>query len=166
MFSAMLEQVVSNVRPALVVLFGAVGCVLLIACVNVANLLLARSAGRRKELAVRAALGASRVDLIKQMLLENFALAIPGGLLGVLLALWSTDLLRSLTKSNLPRLDELSANPAMLAFAAGLSFVDGPGRRTWCRPSALLAVDLNESLKVASRTLAGARHNTSAQLVW
>ncbi len=157
--SAMQEQVVSNVRPALIVLFGAVGCVLLIACVNVANLLLARSAGRRKELAVRAALGASRVDLIQQMLLENFALAIPGGVLGVLLALWSTDLLRSLTKSNLPRLDELSANPAVLAFAAALSLLTGLAAGLAPAFSAS-RVDLNESLKVAGRTLAGTRHNT------
>ncbi|HEV8037497.1 MAG TPA: ABC transporter permease [Bryobacteraceae bacterium] len=157
--SAMQEQVVSNVRPALAVLFSAVGCVLLIACVNVANLLLARSAGRRKELAVRAALGASRVDLIKQMLIENFALAIPGGILGVLLALWSTDLLRSLTKTNLPRLDELSANPAVLAFAAGLCLATGLAAGLLPAFSAS-RVDLNESLKVASRTLAGARHHT------
>jgi putative ABC transport system permease protein len=157
--SAMQEQVVSNVRPALVVLFGAVGCVLLIACVNVANLLLARSAGRRKELAVRAALGASRVDLIQQMLLENFALAIPGGVLGVLLALWSTDLLRSLTKSNLPRLDELSASPTVLGFAAVLCLLTGLAAGLVPAFSAS-RVDLNESLKVAGRTLAGARHNT------
>ena len=157
--SAMQEQVVANVRPALVVLFAAVGCVLLIACVNVANLLLARSAGRRKELAVRAALGASRADLILQMLVENFALAIPGGLLGILLALWSTDLLRSLTNSNLPRLDELSANPAVLAFAAALSLLTGLAAGLVPAFSAS-RVDLNHSLKAASRTLAGARHNT------
>jgi putative ABC transport system permease protein len=157
--SNMQEQVVSNVRPALVVLFGAVGCVLLIACVNVANLLLARSAGRRKELAVRAALGASRLDLVQQMLLENFALAIPGGVLGALLALWSMDLLRSLTKSNMPRLDELSVNPAMLAFAASVSLLTGLAAGLVPAFSAS-RVDLNESLKAASRTLAGARHNT------
>jgi putative ABC transport system permease protein len=157
--ASMQEQVVSNIRPALVVLFGAVGCVLLIACVNVANLLLARSAGRRKELAVRAALGASRGDLIKQMLLENFALAIPGGALGVLLALWSTDLLRSLTKANVPRLDELSANAAVVGFAAALSLLTGLAAGLVPAFSAS-RVDLNESLKVASRTLAGARQNT------
>jgi putative ABC transport system permease protein len=157
--SAMQEQVVSNVRPALEVLFGAVGCVLLIACVNVANLLLARTTGRRKELVVRAALGASRWDLIKQLLLENFALAIPGGILGVLVALWSTDLLRSLTKSNLPRLGELSANPAVLAFAAALSLLTGLAAGLAPAFSAS-RIDLNESLKVASRTLAGARQNT------
>jgi putative ABC transport system permease protein len=156
---SMQEQVVSNARPALAVLFGAVGCVLLIACVNVANLLLARSAGRRKELAVRAALGASRLDLIQQMLMENFALAIPGGILGVLLALWSTDLLRSLTKTNLPRLDELSTNPAVLAFAAALCLVTGLAAGLLPAFSAS-RVDLNDSLKVAGRTLAGARHNT------
>ncbi len=155
----MQELVVSNVRPALVVLFGAVGCVLLIACVNVANLLLARSASRKKELSIRAALGASRRDLIQQMLLENFALAIPGGVLGVLLAVWSTDLLRSFTKTGLPRLDELSANPAMLAFAAGLSLLTGLAAGLVPALSAS-RVDLNESLKSASRTLAGARQNT------
>ena len=155
----MQEQVVSNIRPALLVLFGAVGCVLLIACVNVANLLLARSAGRRKELAVRAALGASRADLIKQMLVENFALSIPGGALGVLLAVWGTGLLRSLTKVNLPRLDELAVNPTMLVFAAGLSILTGLAAGLVPALSAS-RVDLNESLKSASRTLSGARHNT------
>jgi putative ABC transport system permease protein len=155
----MQEEVVSNVRPALLVLFGAVGCVLLIACVNVANLLLARSAGRRKELAVRAALGASRADLIKQMLAENFALSIPGGALGILLAIWGTGLLRSLSKVNLPRLDELSVNPTMLAFAAGLSILTG--LMAGLAPALSASrVDLNESLKAVSRTLSGARHNT------
>ncbi|HLK19455.1 MAG TPA: ABC transporter permease [Bryobacteraceae bacterium] len=157
--SALNEQVVANVRPALVVLFGAVGCVLLIACVNVANLLLARSAGRRKELAVRAALGAGRAHLVKQLLFENFALAIPGGLLGILLALWSLDLLRSLTNVNLPRLEELSANPAVLAYAAALSLLTGLA--AGLAPAFTASrVDLNDSLKAASRTLAGSRHNS------
>ena len=157
--SPMQEQVVSNVRPALVVLFAAVGCVLLIACVNVANLLLARSAGRRKELAVRSALGARRLDLIRQMLIENFALAIPGGALGILLALWATSLLRSLTKVDLPRLNELSANPSMLGFALALSLLTGLAAGLVPAFTAS-RIDLNDSLKVASRTLAGGRQNT------
>ena len=155
----MREQVVANVRPALVVLFGAVGCVLLIACVNIANLLLARSLARRKELAVRAALGAGRLDLIRQLLVENFALALPGGLLGVLLALWGNDLLRSLANVNLPRLDELSVNPAILAFAAALTLLTGLAAGLAPAFSAS-RVGLNQALQLASRTLAGARQNS------
>jgi putative ABC transport system permease protein len=96
--------------------------------------------------------------LIKQMLLENFALAIPGGALGALLALWGTDLLRSLTKVNLPRLDELSANTTMLAFAAALSVLTGLAAGLVPAFSAS-RVDLNETLKLGSRTLTGARQN-------
>jgi putative ABC transport system permease protein len=155
--TSMQEQVVSNIRPALVVLFGAVGCVLLIACVNVANLLLARSSRRRKELAVRAALGARRVDLIQQLLLENFALAIPGGALGIIFALWGTSLMKSLAGANLPRLDELSASPAMLAFAIGVTLVTGLAAGLAPAFNAS-RTDLNDALKTSSRTLAGARH--------
>jgi len=150
------DLVVSSVRPALLVLFGAVGCVLLIACVNVANLLLTRSAGRRKELAVRAALGANRADLIKQMLLENFALAIPGGALGALLALWAIDLLRTLPNVNLPRIDELSASLSMFIFAAVLALITGLAAGLVPALNAT-RIDINDSLKNSSRTLAGSR---------
>jgi len=152
--SVMLEQVVSNVRPALLVLLGTVACVLLVACVNVANLLLARAASRGKELAVRTALGARRRDLIQQMLAENFALAVPGGALGVLLAVWATDLLRTLPNTDLPRLAELSVNPAALAYASLLAVLTGLAAGL---VPALTAsrVDLNDALKQGSRTISG-----------
>ena len=156
--SGMLEQVVWNVRPALLVLLGAVACVLLIACVNVANLLLARAASRRKELAMRTALGARRRDLIQQMLIENFALALPGGALGVLLAAWATDLLRAVPNSGLPRLGELSVSTAELAYAACLVMITGFA--TGLIPALTASrIDLSDSLKQGSRTVTGSRRH-------
>lgn len=155
--SGMLDQVVSNVRPALLVLLGAVACVLLIACVNVANLLLARAATRRKELAVRAALGARRIDLVQQMLFENLGLSICGGAMGMLLAIWAADLLRFAEKAGLPRLSELSLNSHVLGFAAGLSLATGLAAGLLPALSAS-RTGLNDILKQGSRTVAGGGH--------
>src|SRR6266540_1985136 len=115
------EATVRGVRPALHVLLGAVGFVLLIATANVSNLLLARSAARAKEMAIRAALGASRLRVIRQLLTESLLLALIGGGLGTWAAWWGTDLLINLNRDNLPRAQEYSMDSRVLAFALGLS---------------------------------------------
>lgn len=119
------EQLVANVRPAVLILFGAVGLVLLIACANVASLLLSRAVGRKKEVAVRMALGATRADLIRQLLTESLLLAMIGGALGVLLSSWTTHALASLAQRNLPRFEDIRIDGVVLAFATGISLVTG-----------------------------------------
>jgi predicted permease len=106
-----------NLRLALWVLFGAVILVLLIACVNIANLLLARGAARRREFAVRLALGADRLRIARQLLSESLLLAIVGGALGLPLAVWGIELLVKLSPRGIPRLDEISVDARVLSFA-------------------------------------------------
>jgi putative ABC transport system permease protein len=117
------DVLVGRVKRALFVLLGAVGCVLLIACANVASLLLVRLLERSRELAIRAALGAGRGRLLRQLLAESALLALLGGVAGVLLAYWLIDLILALSPRDLPRLHQIGLNPAVLTFALGMSLL-------------------------------------------
>jgi predicted permease len=145
------EQVVGNVRRALLVLLGSVALVLLIACANVANLLLARAAGREKEVAIRTALGAGWKRLARQLLTESILLGLLGGAAGLLVAQLSLFVLRTINPGNIPRLDDIGINGTVLAFTFGLSLATGilfglaPAWRA-------IKVDLNSSLKAGGRS--------------
>jgi predicted permease len=161
---SMKEDIVGNVRPFLIVLLAAVGFLLLIACANVANLLLARSMGRSGEFAIRAALGASHVHVIRQLLTESILLAGLGGTLGHLLAFWGTKTVLGTLSGALPRANEVSLDSRVLLFSLALSLLAGivfglaPALQT-------SRVDLQEVLKESGRCWSGARQRLQGVLV-
>jgi putative ABC transport system permease protein len=150
------ERIVGEIRPALLVFMGAVGLVLLIACANVANLMLARVASREREVTIRAALGATRRRLVRQLLTESVLLALAGGALGLVLAVWGVRGLQALEPGTIPRLDEIGVNGRAFVFALALSVATGllfgfvPAIR-------VLRYDLRAGLGETGRALSGHR---------
>jgi putative ABC transport system permease protein len=159
------EVLIGPVRPAMLLITGAVGLLLLIACGNVANLLLARSTARQREFAVRAALGATRGRMIRQTLTESIVLALTGGAIGVLGAVWLVRLLPSIGPSSLPRLNEIRVDTTVLLFTAGISLLTGlvfgliPALQASGRA-------FTDALKASSRnTASGSQRRASSVLV-
>ncbi len=123
--SPYMEELVGDYRPRLYVLLGAVAFVLLIACANIANLLLARGAARSREIAIRAAIGAGRGHLLRQALTESLVLAVAGGVLGLLAGYWGVTLLADFGPADVPRLAQVKVDGPVLAFAMGLTLASG-----------------------------------------
>jgi predicted permease len=158
------EEVVGDIRPYLLVLAAAVGFVLLIACVNVANLLLARSTSRARELAIRTALGATRKRMIRQLLTESVLLSLAGGILGTVIAAMGTQAALKVLPEALPRAEEVHLDPRVLLFTFGVSILTGilfglvPAMK-------VLRPDLQETLKEGGRGGSGTRHKTQSVFV-
>ncbi len=160
------EDITGDVRPALTVLLCAVGLVLLIACANVANLLLARATARRREIAIRTALGASRNRIVRQLLAEGVLLSILGGVGGLLLAWWGIDILRALGPRDLPRVSEIGINLSVCAFTFAVAIIS---TMIFALIPALQASkpDVNQSLQEGGKGAIGGRetHRLRAILV-
>jgi len=146
------DDITSGLRPALLVLLGAIGFLLLIACANVSNLLLARALARQKEIAIRSALGAKRARLVRQVLTESVVLALCGGAAGILLAFWSTNVIVAIGRKVIPQLAAVSLDGRVLAFTASLSLVTGLlfGLFPAVRVS---AITLSDTLKEGARNI-------------
>jgi putative ABC transport system permease protein len=121
------EYMVGNVRPALVMIFVAVGFLLLVACANVANLLLAQATSRQRDFAVRTALGATRFRLAREFITENVLLVLIAGALGIVISFWGVDLLLGLNQRSLPRINDIGVNTRVVVFTLGLSLLIGVG---------------------------------------
>ena len=147
------ERLVGGAKPALRILLGTVALLLLIACANVANLMLARTTVREREMAIRVALGAGRARLVRQLLVESLTLAAAGGLLGLLVTLWGVDLLPSALEVRLPRADGIRIDGAVLAFSACATLLTG--LFFGLAPALQAATGPTSSLKDAGRGVAG-----------